>query len=1601
MKKRQSCQLIYRDDTNKNTMNNTKNTIKTRLYIGAAILACITVTIATTTSIFATSDTTRPYLTAATYVTNDDNTETITVTFNEPVWFDAAETDNNLISEEFTCTEGGRSEETGGFELRVRGRRLAINSVSLPTTEEGASVTVTITAASFGTSSPRLEYYPFTNQVAYCSSGDFNLLEEADFQIRDVAENMARGKVVSTRRAAEVTTTDATVPTIITQDITSSNANSAYAKAGDTLTLTFMTSETLSQTPTVQIAGNSTEVTPNGNTYTATYMVTTDTPDGAVTYNIGILTDMADNTADPFEETDNSIMIDTTAPVITLTGDNPLLLTVGDTYTDPGATATEGVEVTPTGTVDTDTAGDYTITYTATDAAGNIDTTTRTVRVQVLLVDDTLPPRITSAKYVINDDTATITITFDEPVWFDAAGTENTPISEIATCPAGNTYETGGFIMKKGRNRLTINSASFSTTKEEASVTATITSTDFRGVGPYLRYYQFIDHEAYCSRASISAVRADFQIRDVAGNMVGNEGNRVAVLRNVYAKPLSLSLEVLTTGNPSPVFAKERDVLALTFVPSAELVTAPTVTIAGKKIVSSRNSGAHAEHAAYTEIEDASDNGVYTVVYTVASDTPEGPVIYDIGEFTDIIGRTTNPSPVTSSIVVDTTAPVITLKGSKILFLDVGDTYTDPGATADTGETVTPTGTVDTDTAGKYTISYVADDEAGNQVREKRTVTVIEFFTDIEFTSNNLVSHQAKEGDTLTLTFTVFWADPNRIPTVQIAGNDAAVEVGEVTESGRTIYTATYMVTENTPNGEVTYDIGEISYFGNVINPSANTNTNIFVDTTPPVITLTGNNPLLLTVGDTYTDPGAASEPGVTVTASPETIDTDTAGQYTITYTATDAAGNRATKERTVTVIPVADTIAPTVSAPSFTSVLTDGYLNTEETKTSVDLIIEPVATDDGGSVTLTYALIADTAVCNDTTTGFNTDIPQTVDVPVADAAYKVCVRATDQANNNTHVTSDSFISDMVAPYLTETPTLATSNTDNAYAKEGDRLTLTFTVSETLSQAPTVQIAGNDAEVGANGNTYTATYTVTTDTPDGAVTYDIGVFTDMAENTFDPSEETDSSITIDTTAPVITLTGNNPLLLTVGDTYTDPGAASEPGVTVTASPETIDTDTAGQYTITYTATDAAGNRATKERTVTVIPVADTIAPTVSAPSFTSVLTDGYLNTEETKTSVDLIIEPVATDDGGSVTLTYALIADTAVCNDTTTGFNTDIPQTVDVPVADAAYKVCVRATDQANNNTHVTSDSFTRDTVAPLVTLNGDAVIEVEEGSSITDIDLTATANGGETVIVAGTADTSIPGTYIITYTATDAAGNTGTAEQTVEVAASPQPEQSAQPPSTPLNNQRENDGQNGENDDHTVTDDTGTDNGGSDDTADDTSNDGTGNKKKKTRGRSGGGGWSGVLATEAPSLLPEQQKDPVSFTEAPSLLPEQQKNPVSFNDITLPSIIDDVHGNIVQTYRLGDSSDEIRSAQKLLNQTVCPVATDGAGSDGEEVDRFGALTHRAIMCYEESKGLPITGVLTPELYSSLYNDYIALLKQVIFALIEIINQIIADRQTV
>ena len=78
----------------------------------------------------------------------------------------------------------------------------------------------------------------------------------------------------------------------------------------------------------------------------------------------------------------------------------------------------------------------------------------------------------------------------------------------------------------------------------------------------------------------------------------------------------------------------------------------------------------------------------------------------------------------------DNVPPVITVEGANPATVELGGTYSDPGASAMDayhGSTaVTASGSVDTSTVGSYTITYTATDNSGNTATATRTVNVVD-----------------------------------------------------------------------------------------------------------------------------------------------------------------------------------------------------------------------------------------------------------------------------------------------------------------------------------------------------------------------------------------------------------------------------------------------------------------------------------------------------------------------------------------------------------------------------------------------------------------------------------------------------------------------------------------------------------------------------------------------------------------------------------------------------------------------------------------------------------------------------------------------------------
>ena len=295
------------------------------------------------------------------------------------------------------------------------------------------------------------------------------------------------------------------------------------------------------------------------------------------------------------------------------------------------------------------------------------------------------------------------------------------------------------------------------------------------------------------------------------------------------------------------------------------------------------------------------DNYNYLFIYIVSYGDDETyppldeeglPLIYDVAEDGSWVVRNLEAPYLRPVRVENTTPPEIILSGDNPATVNWGDAYEEPddymaidACDGDLTNDVIVSGipNVDTNTIGTYYITYTVEDTEGNVAEKVREVRVVDPFA-----------------PTIALigppTMTMECRDPFDDP-----GAEAEDEIdGDLTDD----------IVVVVPDG-MEYEPGEYTVIYRVTNSrdsSAETTRSVTVeDTTPPVIELRGPASVTLDCGDPifilddYAVATDSCDSKPTVTREGD-VDVDTPGEYTVTYTATDSAGNSATKELTVIV---------------------------------------------------------------------------------------------------------------------------------------------------------------------------------------------------------------------------------------------------------------------------------------------------------------------------------------------------------------------------------------------------------------------------------------------------------------------------------------------------------------------------------------------------------------------------------------------------------------------------------------------------------------------------------------------------------------------------
>ena len=686
----------------------------------------------------------------------------------------------------------------------------------------------------------------------------------------------------------------------------------------------------------------------------------------------------------------------------------------------------------------------------------------------------------------------------------------------------------------------------------------------------------------------------------------------------------------------------------------------------------------------------------------------------------------------------DITSPMVILTGTNPQSIEKGTAYGELGATASdnvdgviTNNITVNSTAVDVDTEGSYTVIYTVSDAAGNSASVNRIVTITPDVTNPVITLTD-GSQSIELGSVYTELGATASDNINGDITASID-----IDSSEVNVSAEGSYTVSYTVSDTAGNTS-----------------TANRIVTITPDVTNPVITLTGGSQII-ELGSAYSELGATASDNINgdITAS---IDIDSSGvnvsakgNYTVSYTVSDAAGNTAIARRVVT-INADEASAAAISEVSQAAANSDGSgvsindlnaiagLNNQnaanlEAYQAAIAAANNAAASDLGDVANIQALINEVNLLSAIgAAADNADITATFTEAQLNSLSLVGVTSANAIAYNTYIdaNADFFSTPVTSVELQSMVHIVNVIEASKLAADPSALT------DTLLQNAGVKVNSDFTSALTNAERIAIAVAIVSATPEPGTTAELQALTQTA------------------VTPLLTLIGNTIMSIEQGTSYNDPGATASdlydslasPGVVVGG--DSVNTNSVGTYTVTYNVSDEAGNAAIAViRTVNVV---DTTAPVI-------IVVGGGAITHEQGT--------VYTDTG--VTATDALSAIPVV---TSGSVNT---------AAAGDYVLTYTATDSSANSTTVTRTVTVADSIGPVITLIGDTIMVMEVGNIFADAGAMATdtVDGDltSTILVTGVVDTSAVGAYTLRYTVSDMSNNEAIAvTRTVIVEAAP-----------------------------------------------------------------------------------------------------------------------------------------------------------------------------------------------------------------------------------
>jgi hypothetical protein len=363
-----------------------------------------------------------------------------------------------------------------------------------------------------------------------------------------------------------------------------------------------------------------------------------------------------------------------------------------------------------------------------------------------------------------------------------------------------------------------------------------------------------------------------------------------------------------------------------------------------------------------------------------------------------------------------------------------------------------------------------------------------------------------------------------------------------------------------------------------------------------------------------------------------------------------------------------------------------------------------------------------------------------------ASGTTTVTCTASDDAGNTATADFDVIVT-VVAD--TTAPIFATTTDVNATTTSAGGAAVNFTVTATDDMDATVDIECTPA----SGSTFAVgTTTVTCTAEDDALNTATTTF-DVILTLVAAGPDVTAPIFGTTTDVMATATTSAGVIVDFTVTATDD---VDGAVGVVCTPASGSLFAVGTTTVTCTAMDNASNTASTTFDVIVdLDLPDGLL--ITHPIFASGLFCA--------TSTPVLLEGT-TDAGATITLTGGFgIA-------TTTASTTGAWSTMINLASNSTSTVLVTITDASDNVIGTTTLDFAFDNVTPTITLNGDANTSILVGGTFSDPGVTVTDNldANASTTVSGSVNPNVTGTYTITYTATDCAGNTASVERVVNV---------------------------------------------------------------------------------------------------------------------------------------------------------------------------------------------------------------------------------------